>query len=140
MAYVNGPQAITSGLVLYLDAANQKSYSGSGTTWADLSGNNYTNTLRNSPTFSGDNGGSITFNGSTQYTDSSVGLINPTTNWTVNVWYKTAGSSILGPLLVRGNLAETYQWRCELESTGKIRFLMRNPSDQSVLGLSLIHI
>jgi hypothetical protein len=134
MAIRGGPDISEQGLVLYLDAANRRSYPGSGTAWADMSGNNYTNTLRNSPTFSGDNGGIITFNGSTQYTDSSVGLIDPTTNWTVNVWYKTAGSSILGPLLVRGNLAETYQWRCELDSTGKIRFLMRNPSDQSVLG------
>ena len=30
---------ITSGLVLYLDAANQNSYSGSGTKWNDLSEN-----------------------------------------------------------------------------------------------------
>ena len=29
----------TDGLVLYLDAGNISSYSGSGTTWTDLSGN-----------------------------------------------------------------------------------------------------
>ena len=33
------PRTITDGLVLCLDAANTKSYPGSGTTWADLSGN-----------------------------------------------------------------------------------------------------
>ncbi len=31
----------TSGLVLHLDANNSSSYSGSGNTWNDLSGNNY---------------------------------------------------------------------------------------------------
>ena len=33
------PKIVTDGLVLYLDAANPKSYPGSGTTWYDLSGN-----------------------------------------------------------------------------------------------------
>ena len=33
------PAIVTSGLVLCLDAANPKSYSGTGTVWSDLSGN-----------------------------------------------------------------------------------------------------
>jgi hypothetical protein len=40
MAYFHSPRLITEGLVLYLDAANPKSYPGSGTIWYDLSGNN----------------------------------------------------------------------------------------------------
>ena len=38
------PRTVTDGLVLALDAANRKSYPGSGTTWTDLSGfgNNFT--------------------------------------------------------------------------------------------------
>lgn len=47
MATVRGPRIVTSGLVLALDAADRKSYSGSGTVWNDLSGNNYTHTLTN---------------------------------------------------------------------------------------------
>ena len=35
-----GPQVIKSNLVLLLDAADRNSYSGSGTLWKDLSGNN----------------------------------------------------------------------------------------------------
>lgn len=44
MSYRNGPKIPTAGLVLCLDAANTKSYIGSGTSWADLSknGNNAT--------------------------------------------------------------------------------------------------
>lgn len=34
----DGPKIVTNGLVLCLDARNTKSYSGSGTTWYDLSG------------------------------------------------------------------------------------------------------
>ena len=34
-----GPQIVTNGLVLNLDAANKDSYPGTGTTWYDLSGN-----------------------------------------------------------------------------------------------------
>jgi hypothetical protein len=39
------PRIVTSGLVLCLDAANTKSYPGSGTTWTDLSGNGYNFTI-----------------------------------------------------------------------------------------------
>jgi hypothetical protein len=44
------PKIVTDGLVMCLDAANKKSYSGSGTTWRDLC-NNYDFTIVNSPTF-----------------------------------------------------------------------------------------
>ena len=39
MAFSRGPKIVTDGLVLALDAANPRSYPGSGTTWYDLSGN-----------------------------------------------------------------------------------------------------
>jgi hypothetical protein len=52
-----------SGLVLALDAGNTKSYSGSGTTWTDLSGNGNAGALTNGPTYSSANGGSIVFDG-----------------------------------------------------------------------------
>lgn len=37
MALVRGPRIVRNGLVLHLDAAQRTSYSGSGTTWNDLS-------------------------------------------------------------------------------------------------------
>jgi hypothetical protein len=42
-----GENIVTDGLVLYLDAGYKSSYSGSGTTWYDVSGNGYNFTLRN---------------------------------------------------------------------------------------------
>lgn len=57
MAGNNGPKIVTSGLVLCVNAADRKSYPGSGATWFDLSGNNLNATIVNSPSFSGTNGG-----------------------------------------------------------------------------------
>lgn len=67
MALVRGPRIIRNGLVLNLDAAQKTSYSGSGTTWRDLSGNRNNGTLTNGPTFSSANGGSILFDGVDDY-------------------------------------------------------------------------
>ena len=39
MSFHHSPRIVTNGLVFYLDAANPKSYSGTGTDWFDLSGN-----------------------------------------------------------------------------------------------------
>jgi len=63
MASNYNPSIVTSGLVLALDAANTKSYPGSGTAWTDLSGNGYTGTLTNGPTYSSSNGGYFAFVG-----------------------------------------------------------------------------
>lgn len=76
-----------SGLVLHLDAGNPSSYSGTGTTWNDLSGSGSNVTLI-STSFSSANGGSIMFNGTTSYVDftANVGSTNVVT---VEMWVKT---------------------------------------------------
>jgi len=61
MGFYRGPKIVTDGLVLYVDAANQKSYPVSGTIWRDLSGNGNNGTLVNGPTFDSGNGGRIVF-------------------------------------------------------------------------------
>jgi|11BtaG_2_1085332.scaffolds.fasta_scaffold07711_3 hypothetical protein len=64
MALSYSPKIITDGLVLCLDAGDGKSYSGSGTTWTDRSGNSNNGTLLGGPVYSTDNGGTLTFDGS----------------------------------------------------------------------------
>ncbi|CAB4155235.1 hypothetical protein UFOVP1307_216 [uncultured Caudovirales phage] len=59
-----GPNTVIDGLILYLDAANTKSYVSGSTTWTDLSRGGNNGTLTNGPTFSSANGGNIVFNGS----------------------------------------------------------------------------
>ena len=58
-----GPNIVTDGLVVYLDAGNTKSYPGSGTLWNDISGNGNNATLYNGPNYSSLFGGIIVFNG-----------------------------------------------------------------------------
>jgi len=60
------------GLVLSLDAGNSASYSGSGTTWTDLSGSNNNGTLVNGVTYSSANGGVLGFDGVNDYVNSGI--------------------------------------------------------------------
>jgi hypothetical protein len=72
MGIAYNPRTITDGLVLCLDAANSKSYPGSGTTWTDLSGLGNTGTLTNGPTYSSANGGSLVFDGVNDYVQTDI--------------------------------------------------------------------
>jgi hypothetical protein len=66
---------VTSGLLLYADAAY--GYSGSGTTWNDMSSVNNTGTLINSPTWTQPGaGGYFSFNGSNQLSQYNSNLFN----------------------------------------------------------------
>lgn len=67
MATNYNPKVVTNGLILYLDAGNERSYPGTGTVWTDLTRNNYNGTLTNGPVFNGANGGSIVFDGINDY-------------------------------------------------------------------------
>ena len=58
------PRIVTDGLVLCLDAANPRSYPGTGTTWTDRSTSGNNGTLTNGPTFDSGDGGSIVLDGS----------------------------------------------------------------------------
>lgn len=60
----NNASVVKSGLVIYLDPANIKSYPGSGSTLFDLSGKNNHATLFNSPSFTG---GNLILDGVNQY-------------------------------------------------------------------------
>jgi hypothetical protein len=66
MSLGHGASIVRDGLVLHLDAANIKSYPGSGTVWNDLIGNANSGTLVDGVGYSSDNNGAFTFNGSTQ--------------------------------------------------------------------------
>lgn len=93
MSFSRGPKIVTDGLVLALDAANLKSYPGSGTTWSDLSGNGNDGTLVNGPTFDSGNNGSIVFDGMNDYVRSTNdGLSFSTNNTTLSMWVKIKGA------------------------------------------------
>lgn len=78
---------VTSGLVLNLDAAKRDSYPGSGTTWRDISTNNYNTVLTNGPTYNTDNGGTILFDGVNDFVSvNRLSILG--NNFTVFTWLK----------------------------------------------------
>lgn len=85
MALIHSPRLVTNGLVLAFDAANVRSYPGSGTSWFDLSGNGRTGTLTNGPTFNSSNLGGISFDGSNDRVDvtSNLGILS---NYSIMFW------------------------------------------------------
>jgi len=95
-----GAPVVNTNLMVWVDAGQIASYSGSGATWTDLSGNGKTYTLTNSPTFSSlSGGGVITFAGaSSQYATTATTLFNSTTTntYSVNIWvYPTGAGQIV---------------------------------------------
>jgi len=92
MAFSRGPKIVTDGLVLALDAANPRSYPGSGTTWTDLSGNGNTGTLNNGPTFNSANGGSISFDGTNDYASTTALSLSSPSTITVECMVKFSGT------------------------------------------------
>ena len=79
---------ITDGLVVHLDAGNKNSYSGSGATWTDLSGNGYNATLNNSVGYTSNSGGMLTFNGSNQSAQVNVNsFVRSNTSYTFSTFF-----------------------------------------------------
>lgn len=71
MGLGHSPSIPTSGLVFHMDPGSTKSYSGSGTTVTDLSGNGNNGTLTSSPTYQYLNINRFGFNGTSSYIDLS---------------------------------------------------------------------
>lgn len=66
--FIMVPSIITSGLVLNLDASNISSYSGSGTTWTDLTGNGNNMTMSGTVPINGSGDTKyFSYNGTTNY-------------------------------------------------------------------------
>jgi hypothetical protein len=83
----HSPSIVMNGLVLALDAANTKSYPGTGTTWTDLSGRGNTGTLTLGPTYSSANGGSIVFDGVDDYVNLNNKLDLTLNTFSYSCWF-----------------------------------------------------
>ena len=112
------PSIVRDTLVLYLDAANTKSYPGSGTTWTDISGKGTNATLTNGPTFDSGNSGSIALDGTNDYVlNSTAGVLPDGTDiFTLCIWmYFDAnptgnfGGSYPGTVVFSGNSEGTME-------------------------------
>jgi hypothetical protein len=91
MSFHYSPKIVTDGLVLYLDAANTKSYVSGSIIWNDISRGGNNGTLTNGPTFSSANGGSIVFDGTNDYVQvtSPFGDIDWSSRaWSFSAWMR----------------------------------------------------
>ena len=85
MAIKHSPRIVTDGLVAHYDAANTKSYPGSGTAWKDLSGKGNNGTIYGA-TFGSGNAGKFNFDESNDYVD--CGNILSQTAYTKSAWFR----------------------------------------------------
>jgi len=117
-----GENIVTNGLVLYLDAGYNPSYSGSGTNWYDISGYGNNGTLINGPTFNSGSGGSIVFDGTDDYVTFSQ-VPSLTNQLTMECWFYL--NAIQGQnqnrLISNGDNYVIY-----LASTSQLSFYMSN--------------
>jgi hypothetical protein len=107
MAFLNGPRIVTDGLVLSLDAADRNSYPGSGTTWNDVSENNITGSLINSPTYNTSNGGNFGFVTDDYVIMQENAALNTQTP-SVEVWIKTNATTQNGFFFEKGQVNTQY--------------------------------
>ncbi len=115
------PRIVTSGLVLLLDAANTKSYPGSGTAWNDLSGegNNLTN---DGATFN--TSGFWSFAGDGGNLESQLLNIPLTNGITMCCWWRMTGTGFGSPrifeTLITGGSAP-YGHALAVDTDGSLR-------------------
>tara|TARA_Y100000114_G_C11762302_1_gene330527 strand:- start:1296 stop:2942 length:1647 start_codon:yes stop_codon:yes gene_type:complete len=93
-AALSTPSLVITNLVLYLNASNSSSYSGSGTTWSDLSGSSNNGTLTNGVTYSSDNGGVLVFDGTDDYLVTGSDMFNANNDFTVSIWLLIDDTSV----------------------------------------------
>lgn len=142
MSFHYSPRIVQDGLVLYLDAANTKSYPTTGTTWTDLSRSGNNGTLTNGPTFNSGNGGSIVFDGVNDFTsvfsNTNIPIGNQT--YTISVWFNstTFSSPSRGGFVGWGNYGTQHQVTAfRLDGNGFLHYWWSNDQSSGALNMSV---
>ena len=118
---------VQSGLVLNLDASRSSSYTGTGTTWTDISGNSNNGTMVNGPVFGTASGGIITFDGVNDYVDTGLQYsLTSSTNFTIGIWFKGFGRSSSNDILVLSYSGTPVGWAIYQSNTGKFMCFSRD--------------
>ena len=127
MATNGGPNIIEDGLVLAIDAANKKSYPGSGTTFTDLTRNDNNGTLQNAPTYSTNDLGTLSFNGTDEYIDFSA---TSTTN---------IRGSITAAMFCKSNGVSSTAWSIYWSGVSKYNQFILGPNSNNYKMSFLVH-
>lgn len=103
-------QIIISGLQLYLNAGNTKSYPGSGTAFYDLSPNGFTNaSLTNGASFTQSQGGAIVLDATDDFIDTNQSLASEI--FTIGSWFKTSAAGIKMVISKETNAGNPWNYR-----------------------------
>ena len=106
-----GPNTVTDGLVLALDAANVKSYPGSGTTWANLNKNQYSGSLLNDPTYITDFGGGFSCDGTNDRFETNIEYDNwAGHSWSIEGWFSYDNANRNNGWFEMGRLNSSGNW------------------------------
>lgn len=109
MGLRHSPGIVRDGLVLHLDAANKKSYPGSGTTWFDLNGNIRDVTLNNSPSFNSTDQKYFAFDGVNDFGTSPFysAISTTSTPHTMMAWINYVTNNAIYGIVNIGQWADT---------------------------------
>lgn len=132
-----GASIVTTSLTFHLDAGNSNSYSGSGTSWLDLTSNNVDFTLTNGPAYNSGFSGYFAFDGSNDYAITSSAFTNFGTDpFTVEIWHRTHTATNFGGIFSQDpGSAATGTFQVD-HIGGKLRFLTTNGSNDQIVGTS----
>ena len=114
------PRFITGGALFLVDASNRLSYPGSGTTWFDLTGNGRNFTLVNGPSWSGDDGGYINFDGSNDYASLPYDAGLNATAWTITLWVRLNQNPDNNDAIITRNYPPTIQYYLDCRTTFRL--------------------
>ncbi len=138
-----GPIQVVDNIYMQIDAANLRSYSGSGFTSSGLI-SGIGATLVNGTGFSSSNNGSFFFDGSDDYMRLPTNFFNPDSGspFTVSIWFKTATSGVIlgqqntiNPGTISGYVPAIY-----IDTNGKLRtscFWGGSTTNQSLSSISV---
>lgn len=137
MVCISGPLIIDDGLVLHLDAANTRSYPGTGTAWKDLSVNGNTGTLVNGISYANSSSGIMSFD----RVDDYVNIPNSTSmqitgDLTISVWFKPTNYAIGRQGLIGRNGLNEYTITLEPSGAISLYFASSNQAGSYYNGAS----
>lgn len=109
--YISTVSLFTTGITLFLDANNPTSYSGSGNTWYDLSGNGLNASLNNGASWLSTNGGVFQLDG----TDDNISiphnnLLNLPGDFTIEIIYNSQEPELQAIIGKRGGSLNNGDW------------------------------
>lgn len=109
-----------SGLVFHIDAAQLRSYGGSGTDWTDIAtSTTRTGSLVNGAAYTSSAGGAISFDGANDYATFGDILDQGTSDFTIGAWVKVqATASIQFIVAKRENAGAFNGYELRLSNTG----------------------